>query len=1214
MRNLLGLSFAWKEARRYVMRLPYQLLLLLLLTGNGALAQDSIQQEILSRKISYEANKSSLSKVLKDLRTKMHIRFTYNSELIRRQPPVTVKVNAVSLESLLKKLLLNTGLQFMVEMGGIIIYEQEVPVEKATSQSVILRGRVTDPQGSPLAGVSIKGLTSKEMTVTQPDGMFMLVAREQEQVSLSLVGMKTLLYKVKVSDDPLIPFKMDTIAREIQEVVVNGYQKIDPRLATGSVLKLNAADILQPGQPSVDRMLQGKVPGLMIINTSGGVNAKPTMRIRGTSTLIGNAAPLWVIDGMIRPDPVNISSALLNNVLSGPSQSNYELMGNAISGLNPYDIESITFLRDAAATSIYGTRAANGVIVVTTKRGKAGPVEVTYNSNISFQARPSYNQLNLMNSKERVAFSKSLIEDGVVFNGSESGFEERFSYEGLLRQLYARQITEAEFRAGVGTIETRNTDWFKVLFRNQMSMQHALSMSGGAGKTTYYASLSYGGFNGAAKEDGKKTYSANVSVRTQIGKRLNLDLSMQSNYIKSTGYYQSVNPLTYALQTSRIYSPDDFYPVRAPGNLKLNEPVQLVWPPYVYNIQNEISHSENNSSTHSSSLNLSLDYKITKGLFFRHSSNVIVSGADGLTAADEQTYAIAVERGWSPEVLPTQEMMLTALPTGGMAYMMNQKSMSLGMRNSIDYNTGVRKDRDQFNFTLGNEVRSETANGLTSREPGYFPDRGKSFFPTVMGRKLYSSETINEAIDNSVSYYSTAAYSMMNRYVLSGTIRTDGSNRFGQYSNSRFLPNYSIAARWNASSENWFPVSSLISDWQVRGSYGTQGNVVSAVGPNLVATYSPVVGETSPITGKPYLHIKTMPYPELRWEKTHQWNLGTQVAMFNSRLRVNVDYYSKKTTDVLDMIKIPFEYGMDVMYRNGSELYNQGWEAMINVDAIRSRNTSLSFTLTTSRNSNRVSDEVIPNDYNSFFNGSGHLRGKPVSGFYSYIYNGLNHNSGLPMFRNLDLKEKTTNPDDFLVYSGQLQPSFTGSIQPVFRYKSFSAVMLFYVSIGSSKRLNDPFQKTNTLNGVPAPFTNLSKNYFDRWRKPGDELHTDIPVMTDHLGNNDRLIIPYKVLSNRTYVNAGEISENPFQAYNMSDLRTVSNNYVRCSNLNLTYTIPAVKLKGSGIKNLSVGAAVNNVFTVANRKLKGQDPEIDGIGTSALPLTRQYAFSLNATF
>ncbi|SKA37838.1 TonB-linked outer membrane protein, SusC/RagA family [Chitinophaga eiseniae] len=1216
MKKLQGLPFLRGALLRYVRKAGVLLSFFLLMAVLTATAQqEEAARGILTRKVSYKATNAPLSRVLKDLRKQMDLRFTYNSELIGRQPAVTVKVEQSTLETLLKQLLKNTNLRFSVEMGAIMIYEEKPattaipsPGDKVTG--VVVRGQITDPAGQPLSGVSVKGLESKEMTVTRPDGLFFLIATPNEQISMTLLGMKPLVYRADPNKTDIMRFMMDTIARDIQEVVVNGYQKIDPRLSTGSYFKLKAADIIEPGQPSVDRMLQGKVPGMMIVNNSGGVNAKPNIRIRGTSTLVGNTQPLWVIDGMIRPDPVNISNALLNNLVSEGSASNFELMGNAIGGLNPYDIESITILKDAAATAIYGTRAANGVIVVTTKRGKEGPMQVNYNANVSFQARPSYRNLMLMNSQERVTFSKQMQEDHVLYNDYYAGMEEELTYEGLLRALYARHITEAEFKERVATIETRNTDWFKLLFRNQMSMQHSLSLSGGTAKTVYYASASYAANNSSAKEDGNKVYAASFNLRSQVTKRLSLDVSLQSNYRSARTYFQGVSPLTYALQTSRVFSPDDYYPLRAPSTSGSNSPLKYYAPPITMNMLNEIAHTENTSTQSSTSLNLNLDYKIARGLVFRNSSSIITDAMDGFAAADEQSYYISNTRGWAYGTIPEPKAVTSSvLPYGGMAYIQNQQALSWGLRNSLDYSRGFFEERDQFNVSLGNEIRSSKTNANVAVEPGYFPDRGKAFAPADRSRKDLSSQVINSGLDNTVSYYGTLAYSLMNRYIFSGTIRSDGSNRFGQFSNAKFLPNYSLSGRWNAAMESWFPATTLLTDWQVRASYGTQGNVVTAVSPNLIATYgSP---DRPDQFGQPSLRIKSMPYPDLRWEKTYQWNIGTNFALFDNRFRVSVDYFSKKTVDVLDNINIPYEYGMNTMYRNGSTLYNTGWDASVDVSAIRRKNTQLSFTLSTGKVKNRVADRVFQEDFFLLLNGGARIAGKPISSFYSYQYTGLDPVRGIPTFGKLNGKP-SNNPDDLLVYSGQLLPVITGSIQPVFRYKSFSVSAMFYVSLGSSKRLNDPFRSSQlTSNGVPSPNANVPRDYLTRWRKPGDEKYTDFPVLRD-LGIDDRLRIPY--LYAKSVGIDQQLITDPYTAYKVSDLRTVRNDYLRCNAIRLGYGIPFNKLAGTGLKNLTVNASVNNVFTIANRRLEGQDPEIEGAGTSALPLSRQYSLSVNASF
>lgn len=1223
MKMHMRLFFLRKDRVCHAAWLTWILLLGLLLTADTGFAQSS---GILSRKVTYKANKTSMGKVLKEVRQQTKVRFTYNSELMERQQPVTINVTAVTLNDFLRQLLQHTSLQFTEEMGGIVIYEKRPEAAGKTASadtelSVVFRGRVTDPYGVPLAGVSIRGAESREMTVTGNDGVFLLMAKDKETVNFSLMGMKSATHKATpANNNDLVVIKMDTIAREIQEVVVNGYQKIDPRLATGSYLKLSAAEVLQPGVPSIDRMLQGRVPGLTVMNGSGGVNAKAKMRIRGTSTLIGNAAPLIVVDGMIRPDPVNISSAVLNNLVSAQSNANYELMGNAISGVNPFDIESFTFLRDAAATAIYGSRAANGIIVITTKRGKVGQMQVNYNANVSFQNRPNYNRMNLMNSKERVELSRQLEEDEMVYSRFNAGFEEQLSYEGLRLMLYSREISEEEFNRRVARIETLNTDWFKTYFRNQMSRQHNLSISGGTGKTTYYASLGFSANNGAAQMDGNKKYNASLNVRTEPTKRIKLDITLNSNMTEATGYFQGVSPMSHALTASRTFGPDDFYPVANGSNTISGE---IDYNPYLpteagtfqYNLGHEIAHTSNESTVRSTSVNLALDYNIGKGFYFRNQSNVILDNAEGFSSADEHSSFITQYRGWAMGEIPTERAKTYSLmPAGGLAYINSSAAMNLGMRNSLEYSKSLFKDRDQFSVSLGSEIRSEKTEGNNNIQPGYFPDRGRTFYAAPVSLNYFSRQNVTDMVSNMVSWYGTAAYNLKNKYILSGTVRTDGSNRFGQYSNSRFRPNYSISGRWNIAYEEWFPATGILSNAQLRASYGTQGNLVEAVGPGLIATYG-TTGLSSAGTSVPYLRIKSLPYPDLRWEKTRQWNVGADIALLNNRVRLNVDYYLKRSTDVLDRVQIAYEYGQSVMYKNGSGLYNKGLDIMAAIDVIRNKTTSFTMTFVSSRNTNRKDKENDNENYANLFTGLGHIPGRPISGFYSYIYKGLDA-TGQPTFANLDLHPKTNDPEKFLVYSGQMDPRMSISISPTITHKSFSLTGMFFLSLGSSKRLNTPFPRTITGQLVPSPFSNLSKDYLQRWRKPGDEAHTDIPGFAsyDGDGNNTKFIeVPYLgPLS--TVGTATAYRFDVLTMYGLSDRWVVKNNYLRCNNLSMNYRIPAAVLKAARIKNLTVGLTANNVFTIANKQLNGQDPEIDGAGTSALPLTRQYVFSLNAAF
>ncbi len=236
------------------------------------------------------------------------------------------------------------------------------------------------------------------------------------------------------------------------------------------------------------------------------------------------------------------------------------------------------------------------------------------------------------------------------------------------------------------------------------------------------------------------------------------------------------------------------------------------------------------------------------------------------------------------------------------------------------------------------------------------------------------------------------------------------------------------------------------------------------------------------------MRIKSLPYPDLRWEKTRQFNLGADMAFWNGRLRAGLNYYHKHTVDVVDKVDIPFEYGMEYMYRNGSELFNKGLEVALSLDVIKNQATTFTISMNTSRNFNRKDDGNPRSDLNSFLNGQGHLPGKPVSGFYSYIFNGLSPVNGQPTFKNITASEqavKFTDPGQFLVYSGQMDPTLTLSVSPSLQYKAFSIRTHLYAVMGNTRRLNPPFGRNYSNNGIPGTFTNVSREYLDRWRKPG---------------------------------------------------------------------------------------------------------------------------------
>ena len=493
------------------------------------------------QKVTLHFKDAPVQDVLKEINRQTGLDFVYNLTQLQEINPVTVNVENVTVDAALTQLLKDTPYKHQFEMGSIIIRRQETrPVQQDMKE---LKGQVKDQQGNPLpyASVLVKGTTIG--VVTDMDGRFKLAvpADNPGELVISYVGMQPVTVKRRAGREIHVTLTMNS--EQMDEVIITGYQVIDRRKSTVSNTVLKMDDIIVPGAASLDQMLEGRVPGMTLITNSGEVGIVPKIRIRGTSTLIGNREPLWVVDGIVVQDPVPISAEELND----PDYINR--IGNAIAGLNPQDIERIDVLKDAAATALYGTKAANGVIVITTKKGRVGPPLITYNMTTTFRQRPRYTDrhVDLMNSKERVMFSRELHEQHYVFDGVIN----YVGYEGLLHQLYNHEINDAQFVEEVARLETENTDWFKLLTKDSFSHQHTVSISGGSEETRYYASIGFMRDNDVIKSNYNQRYTAALNLESSLTEWLYASFQLQGNVSQRRYYQDELAPMDYAYNTSR---------------------------------------------------------------------------------------------------------------------------------------------------------------------------------------------------------------------------------------------------------------------------------------------------------------------------------------------------------------------------------------------------------------------------------------------------------------------------------------------------------------------------------------------------------------------------------------------------------------------------------------------------------------------------------------
>ncbi|MBC6112054.1 SusC/RagA family TonB-linked outer membrane protein [Pedobacter fastidiosus] len=1164
--------------------------------------------------ISINVKNAKLSDAVKAVSRQAKMQFFYNADQLDKNAKVTLSLKNKTLDLVLNTLLRGTDITYVIDKDVVIFKAKTISTSGTPSISqkkIRLTGKITDDQNKTLPGVSIQEIGQQNATSSDENGNYVLLVNDNSAVRFQYIGYKAQVKNINLANGTevfVMNMKLQESSQGLDDVVVTGYQNIAKRDFVGSISSVKMEDIRVAGTNQIDKLLQGQLPGVAVSNTSGLVGSKPKVRVRGTSTLLGSQEPVWVVDGIIQEDPVPFDYQQLNSLSAQTSNDAIKnLVGSTVAFLNVDDIDEITVLKDAASTAIYGVKAANGVIVITTKKGKVGKTSINYSTNFTTSAKPAYNQFKLMNSKERVDVSREIYARGLQFGVTPDGV----SYEGLSTDLFDKKITQEQFVAGVNKLETNNTDWFDLLFQAPISQTHSLSISGGSDRTTYYGSVGYMNDRGNTKGNQQDRYTASVNINSSLTNNLKVGIKLSGSKSKTDGFY-GVDPFNYAYNASRAIPA-----FNNDGSLFLyTAPNVSTSGAFRYNVLNELSQTGNTNNLSSINLAANVDYKFLKDFTFQSLVGFGYNQTKASTYATETSNMITQLRGYEyGAALPgTINYLGSRIPVGGIYNGYNMDNQSVTFRNSFAYNKRLRDGKDGLNVLVGQEIRSSKYDGLAQTSYGYMPDRGQSFVqipltytPTtgVVSNDLYSNTlpVLTDKLSNYLSYFGTATYNFNQKYVINGNIRTDASNRFGQYSNHRFLPIWSIGGKWNVAEENWFNDFAWLNQLSARVSYGFQGNVAENFSPDLIAQIPSGASSVNPVSGDPVLLIKSLAYKDLRWERNKTINLGLDFAIFNKRVSGSFDYYIKKGFDVIVQKSIPLEYGLLTMPINAGNINNKGFELALNFAPIRTNTFDWSINFNTSKVTNDViqSGSVSLTSWQSAVSGGLYKEGYASSGIWSFDFAGLDHNTGTPLFNGLNA---TTNPaavtdvTKALIYSGQLDPKFTGGLSNNFRYKSFTLSAFLYMSTGNVKRLAPLYPNARDASSAPYPFQNLSAELNNRWRQPGDEAFTTIPSLPS----------AGSVATTTVTVPGSSAGVYPRQLYDYSTARVVDASFVRLRNLSVGYIVPNAKLKSIGLKSCQIQGSVSNLFYIADKRLNGQDPEVNG---NSLPIPRTYSLSLN---
>ena len=1124
----------------------------------------------------------------------------YSNNELNKDKKIQAGFVQMELKDVLDKVLAGTNLSYEF-MDEFVILKVIMKDEKKKTVSVT--GKVVDEKNMALPGVTVMVKDLKLGTTTGPDGRYVLTIPKVDNILLvfSFVGMHTQEVKYTGQDSVNVVMKDDI--EVLEDVVVTGYGNMSKGNYTGAATTMKAEDIMMAGVSSIDQMLQGVVPGMLVQQGTGMVGASPKIRVRGVSSLLGSQEPVWVVDGVIQRDPQPFNSED-NTKFSVDADDISQLAGNAISWLNPNDIESITVLKDASATAIYGSEAANGVIVITTKKANVGKVSVAYSGDFSIGQRPRYGLYNQMNSQEMMEFSQEMYEDRVSYPSKVLSI----GFAGLLQSYLNKEISKKEFDQQYEKMATTNTDWFDLLFQNSFSHKHSLSLAGGSEKIQNRTSLGYTDETGEAT--GNKvtllTATSNTTVNL-MNNKLIVNLLLKGTWRKVKGFAYDVDPFSYAYNTSRVipmYSEDGslYYHEKwaNESSTVINNKTS-----YLYNIQNELDNtgSENNTKTWGTTLDVK--WNILPGLDYQGLVSYSSSSADVKKYATERSFYIASLRGYDYGVYESSapEFAYTRLPFGGLLETGLTDVSTVTVRNALVYDH-MFEDIHRLTLQLGVETNSSKTRGTTSKRYGYLKDRGETFIKLPLtysdlaweGDLLDNDLAQGEAmvlnkIDNKLSEYISAVYTYDGRYVLNASARLDASNRFGQDKNKRFAPTWSVGVKWRVAAERFAKNLWWLNNLDLIASYGFQGNAVESVSPYLIAKD----GGVNEYYNAYLLNISSLPYPDLGWEKTKTYNFGVDAALLDGRLNFTVNYF-KKISDVLSSRNIPRENGMKNAVVDGGEMTNTGYDFVINVIPVRTKDFTWQLSLNTSETKNKVNKNQRINTLNDYLEGSAVVDGEAFSTFYSFKYNGLNDENGTPEFAYMDVLNGAS-PLNYLVKSGKFTPDFSGGLNMMFKYRNWSLFALFNVQWGGHARLPKLYDTDNNY-GIPTPEQNVSRDLALRWRKVGDK--TNIPSIPTSEAYID---LP-------ATASVASTERKLYDMYNNSDLRVANTDFIRCRSLSLSYEFNQKWLSRIAAQRFVIKASMTNPFMwVSDSKWDGLDPE-----TGNWPARRVTSLSLQVMF
>jgi TonB-dependent starch-binding outer membrane protein SusC len=1093
-----------------------------------------------AQKITLSIKNATLRQVFLEIKQQSGYQFLYNDQQVKKAGNISVQVHDASLEETLSQCLAGQPLTYTIVDKTIIIEpKKEALFNLPSLPPTVVHGKITDDKKGTVPGVTVRNKRSGQVVISNAQGMFSIAANVGDVLEFTSIGYKNFTFKVAAPDQE-ITIQLNADVTQLSNTVVIGYGSIARKDLTGSVSSVNVSEVRNVPFTSIDQALAGKAAGVQVVQADGSPGGVAKIRIRGGTSLLGGNDPLYIIDGVqvtVQNRYLENSAELVNPVERfGSGDPNSSVSGsfarglNSLAGLNINDIESIDILKDASATAIYGSKAANGVIIITTKKGKTD--------------------------------QKPVLEAN-YYTGASSPVKEKLlnaSQYKMIIQEAAKNLNDARAAAGQASdpdadnilhnpnyFGTANTDWLGLVLRTGISHNADISVRGGGNSSRYYTSLAYNKQDGDVKGTDFQRISGKISVDNEISKKLrvntNLDYGFTSNNITNGIYAQALS----APPTVPAYNADGSvyqYSGSTIGNYDYTG----------YQNPMALLAGVNRGKTASLIGSIMGEYTIVPGLVFRSTGSV------NYVAYHQLNYAPSTALIVSPDGVGSSN--------GGTGSQSQSEETNVFAENTLTWDKQFNEN-NRLNLLGGTSWQKYRYNSFSATAQG-FPD--DKFLNNLSSAATTIASTGTSGQNTLLSFYVRANYALKEKYLFTFTGRSDASSKIPANNRVGYFPSGGVA--WRISEENFAKGLTWLNELKLRASTGYTGtqNISDYMFYTLYTPYA--------YAGTNALVPTQLGNNKIKWESTLQKDLGLDFAMLHSRIRGTVGYYEKKTSGVLLTAPVPASSAYTTVIANVAKIRNRGLEIDVRGDVIKGKSFQWTTALNVSGNRSLVLD--VDHDFTNpsddaetaqYDLGNSIVRkGQPLGLFYGRQFNGIIQTKdqldayrssfpyaqyfapylgiGDPMYK---IDSTTGNMGYYVI--GHAEPKFYGGFTNTFTFKQFSLITLLTFSYGGQILYLPDVQSDYVVD-----MTNKNTSILNRWTP--EHTHTDRP----------RLIYGY---NGYTYTASNNV---------------YSGSYIKLKSVTLSYQLPMAVANRLHIREAYAYASATNLFTIT--KYPGPDPEV----------------------